>query len=68
MVWMNAVNIMAYQRHFQAGGILRGRDLQGLDDAGLVSIGITDDLHRRIIMECLDELIKGSSSLVCMYM
>ena len=62
--WMNAVNITAYLRHFQAGGVVRGCDLQGLDDAGLFELGITDELHRQIIMECLDELRNGTSSRV----
>ena len=43
---------------------MNGVDLYHLDDARLISLGVKDDLHRIIILECLDELIKGSSSLV----
>lgn len=64
---MKAINISAYQEHFQAGGVVRGCDLQGLSDSRLEEMGITDDLHRVAIMECLDELIKGASSLVGCY-
>ncbi len=61
---MKAINIDAYQGYFHAGGVVKGCDLQGLNEAGLSEMGIVDELHRQIIMECLDELIKGSSSLV----
>ena len=61
---MKAINIDAYQGHFRAAGVVRGCDLQGLNEASLTEMGIVDELHRQVIMECLDELIKGSSSLV----
>ena len=62
--WMKDIGIDVYSAHFQSGGIVRGSDLANLDNAHLMNIGITDELHRLIIMECVDELIKGSSSLV----
>lgn len=64
VAWMKAINLDVYQSHFQVGGVVRGSDLLGVDEGRLLELGITDDLHRLIIMECVDELIKGSSSLV----
>ena len=61
---MQAINIDTYIGNFQSGGVVRGCDLPGLTESRLAEMGIVDDLHRQIIMECLDELIKGSSSLV----
>lgn len=61
---MKAVHIEAYQSLFQAGGVVRGCDLQGLDEARLEELGVVDDVHRLAIMECLNELMNGSSSLV----
>lgn len=63
-MWMKAIGVFPYHCHFQAGGISRGSDLQGLDDARLLSIGVKDELHRQVILECLEELVKGNSSLV----
>ena len=62
--WMKAINIEAYQGLFQAGGMVRGCDLQGLDDARLEKLGVVDHVHRLVIVECLNELMTGSSSLV----
>ena len=44
--------------------MVRGCDLQGLDNARLEELGVADDVHRLVIVECLNELMNGSSSLV----
>ena len=62
--WMKAVNISAYHSYFRSGGVVRGADLQGVTESRLDELGIVDELHRQIIMECLNELTKGTSSLV----
>lgn len=64
MLWIKAVNIEAYQGLLQAGGVVRGCDLQGLDEARLQELGVVDPVHRLVMMECLNELMTGSSSLV----
>ena len=64
---MKAVNIDAYLGLLQAGGVVRGCDLVELDEERLEGLGVCDELHRQIILECLDELRKGSSSLVSVH-
>lgn len=63
-IWLTATNMSTYSEQLRNGGVVKGVDLQTLDDACLHSLGVCDDLHRLVILECLEELIKGSSSLV----
>jgi len=64
MLWMKAVNIDAYAEFFKTAGIRKGSDLKRIDSHMLHDMGITDELHCQIIMECLDELCRGSSSVM----
>ena len=56
-----------YRGQLLEGGVFKGVHLQTLDDACLHRLGVTDDMHRLVILECLAELIGGSSSLVSVH-
>ncbi len=50
---------------FQEAGVTKGTDLSRVDDHMLEErMGIADEAHRQIILECLDELCRGMSSTV----
>ena len=62
--WMEAVNIAIYSAILQQGGVVKGEDLQSVDDLFLMEIGVSDDFHRLSILQCVEELVQGQSSLV----
>ena len=65
---MSALNLSAYIPKFREAGIIRGADLAQVDDILLEeTIGIADEAHRQILLECLDELCKGSSTVVSVW-
>ncbi len=61
---MDAVGISSYTHLFQQGGVVVGADLSSLDDNQLMSMGVSDDFHRLAILQCVEELVQGSSSRV----
>lgn len=63
-LWMKAVQIDAYYELLRDNGVERGADLPKIGDFELQRMGVQDEWHRQIIMECLDELCKGGSSMV----
>ena len=70
-MWLQAISLGAYQGLFHAGGVSRGSDLQELTDGGLEELGVRDEVHRLVILECVKELVNGSSTVVsevkCVY-
>ncbi len=63
--WMSSLRLNDYITKFQEAGVNRGADLARVDDNMLEErVGIADEAHRQIILECLDELCKGVSSTV----
>jgi hypothetical protein len=55
--WMKAVNIDVYWEIFKRGGITNGRQLQNITTPDhLNELGITDDHHIQVILQCLNEL------------
>ncbi len=62
---MSSLRLNDYITKFQEAGVNRGADLARVDDNMLEErVGIADEAHRQIILECLDELCKGVSSTV----
>jgi len=62
--WLEAVHIATYSTILQQGGVVKGADLQSVDDLLLMEIGVSDDFHRLAILQCVEELVQGQSSLV----
>jgi hypothetical protein len=63
-LWMKAVQIDAYYQLMVDFGVKKGADLKYIGDQELQQMGVNDEWHRQTIMECLDELCKGGSSVV----
>ncbi len=62
---MSSLKLNDYIHKFQEAGVTRGTDLTRVDDRMLEErVGIADEAHRQIILECLDELCRGMSSTV----
>ncbi len=62
---MSSIRLNDYITKFHDAGVTRGADLARVDDNMLEErVGIADEAHRQIILECLDELCTGVSSTV----
>ena len=62
---MRAIHLDVYSPHFKNAGIRRGVDLKGLTETVLQDrVGVQDEFHRQIILECLKELEGGANSVV----
>lgn len=59
LLWMKAVNIDYYFKYFKEKGVARGSDLDKIDTQQLEDMGVRDELHQQIILECLSELCQG---------
>jgi hypothetical protein len=61
--WMVAINLEEYAQLFLEKQV-DGNKLDKLNDRGLQEMGIWDQLHRQMMMETINELCRGSSSMV----
>eukprot|EP00118_Oscarella_pearsei_P021008 m.233539 g.233539 ORF g.233539 m.233539 type:complete len:1168 (+) comp40090_c0_seq2:37-3540(+) len=60
--WMVAINMDEYASLFQQNQV-DGKVLDQLDNDGLEAMGIWDPLHRQMMIETINELCRGSTSM-----
>ena len=64
-MWMKVAHLDAYAPHFKSAGIRRGVDLQDINETVLRDrVGVQDEFHCQIILECLNELEGHSNTAV----